>query len=127
MSLRVLTLFNLGVTVGYRHRRDSWRTRFKPSRSADSNGRRFVWIGPLTVKLFYILKMSLRVLTLFNLGVTVGYRRPRDSWRTPFKPSRSVDSNGRRFVWIRPLTVKLFYILKMLLRVLILFNLGVTV
>src|SRR5205807_2208869 len=127
MSLPVLTLFNLGIMVGYRRSMDSWRTPFEPSRSADSNGRRFVRIGLLTVKLFYILKMSLLVLTLFNLGVTVGYRRPMDSWRTPLEPSRLADSNGRRFVRIGPLTMKLFYILKMSLRVLTLFNLGVTV
>src|SRR5205807_2311090 len=113
MSLRVLRLFNLGVTVGYRCPIDSWRTPFEPPRSADSNGRRFFRIGPLTVKLFYILKMSRPVLTLFNLGVMVGYRRPMDSWRTPFELPRSLESYGRRFVRIRPLTVKLFYILKM--------------
>src|SRR5205807_223847 len=127
MSLPVLTLFNLGIMVGYRRSMDSWRTPFEPSRSADSNGRRFVRIRPLTVKLFYILKMSLLVLTLFNIGITVGYRCPMDSWRAPFEPSRSADSNGRRFVRITVLTVKLSCIVKMSLPVLTLFNLGVTV
>src|SRR5205807_565519 len=127
MSLTVLTLFNLGITVGYRHPMDSWRAPFEPSRSADSNGWRFVRIAPLTVKLFSILKMSLPVLTLFILGVTVGYRHSMDSWRAPFEPSRSADSNGRRFVRIRPLAVKLFYILKMSLRGLTLSILGGTV
>src|SRR5437868_3772495 len=106
---------------------DSWRAPFEPSRSADSNGQRFVRIAPLTVKLFSILKMSLPVLTLFNLGVTVGYRYPMDSWRAPFEPSQSADSNGLRFVRIAPLTVKLFFLLKMSLPVLTLFILGVTV
>src|SRR5437868_1032907 len=111
MSLPVLTLFNLGVTVGYRHPMDSWWAPFEPSRSVDSNGRRFVRIAPLTVKLFSIRKMSLPVLTLFNLGITVGYRHAMDSWRAPFELSRSADSNGRRSARIAPLTVKLFSIL----------------
>src|SRR5437588_407897 len=110
MSLPGLILFNLGVTVGYMRPIDSWRAPFEPSRSADSNGRRFVRIRLLAVKLFYILKMSLPGLTLFILGVTVRYRRPIDSWRALFELSRLADSNSRRFVQIRPLAVELFYI-----------------
>src|SRR5437588_153481 len=100
MSLRLLTLFNRGITVDYRRPMSQWRAPWELSRSADSNGRRFVRIGALTVELFYILTMSLRVLTLFNIGITVGYRHPMNSLRTPLVPSRSADSNGRRFVRI---------------------------
>src|SRR5437660_12754200 len=73
--------------------------------------------------MFYILKISLRGLTLFILGVTVSYRHPMDSWGTPFEPSRSADCNGQQFVQIAPLTVKLFSILKMSLSVLTLVSL----
>src|SRR5437879_6564052 len=105
---RGLTLFVLGGTVGYRHPMDSWRAPFEPPLSADSNGQRFVWIAALTVKLFSVPEMSLPVLTLFNLGAMVGYRYPIHLWRAPFELPRSADPNGRRFVRIAPLAVKLF-------------------
>src|SRR5205807_2266240 len=104
-----------------------WRAPFEPSRSADSNGRRFVRIRPLAAKLFYILKRLLLGLTPFELGGTVGYRHPMASWTTPFEPSRSAHSNARRLVWIEPLAVKLFYILKKSLLGLTPFLLGGTV
>src|SRR5437899_1124329 len=124
--LRVLPLLNFLVIIDCRQPIKSLKRPFELSGLSDSNRRRFIGIGPRPVQLFYILKL-LQVLTPFNLGVVVAYRHPINSWTAPFELSQSADSNRRRFIRIGPRTMKLFSIVKMLLPVLILFNLGVTV
>ena len=108
-------LLRLWITVGYRYYVNLSRTAwvFELTLSIDCNGVWFVRIKLMGVKIFYILKMLLQVLTLFYFGVIVGYRHPMDSGNMLFKPLQSAGSNSVQFVLTWPLARRLFYIVNM--------------